>query len=207
MKFLLRTVLLLIVVACVPLIAVSQTQNNTQSQTQAPDAGNTPRSLKWDDRVKAAIALLERAPILKPKPANALSDEDFITLSRMVLGSVNLQALKLVGTAVDPTDIDSVDEAVEGLEGLLRFPIHLYSATENTTRKKPEAAITSNPQNLIVKYRRTIDHRRNRGVFLNARTNTTQGLEPAVYTFICTRENGKEEEQVVNCTKDCVVRF
>lgn len=199
--------MLLIVVACVPPIAVSQTQKDTQSHTQDADAGHTPRSIKWDDRVKAAIALLERAPILKPKPANALSDDDFITLSRMVLGSVNLKALKLVGTAVDQAKIDSVDEAVEGLEELLRFPIHLYGAIENTTRKKPEAAITSNPQNLIVKYRRTIDHRRNRGVFLNARTNTTQGLEPAVYTFICTRENGKEEEQVVNCTKDCVVRF
>jgi hypothetical protein len=199
--------MLLIVVACVPLIAQSQTQNNTQSNTQDTDAVNTQRRIKWDDRVKAAIALLERSPILKPKPANALSEDEFITLTRIVLGSVNLRALKLVDTAVDPANIDSVDEAVEGLEGLLRFPIHLYSATENPTRKKPEAAITSNPQNLKIRYRRTIDHRRNRGVFFNVRTNTTQGLDPAVYTFICTRENGEEEEQVVNCTKDCVVKF
>ena len=193
--------------ACLPLIAQSQTKNNNQSKNQDSATGNTRRSIKWDDRVKAAIALLERSPILKPKPANALSDDDFITLTRIVLGSVNLQALKLVGTTVDPANIDSVDGAVEGLEGLLRFPIHLYSATENPIRKKPEVAITSNPQNLMIRYRRTIDHRRNKGVFLNARTNTTQGLEPAVYTFICTRENGKEEEQVINCTKDCVVSF
>lgn len=199
--------MLLFVVACLPLIAQAQTQNTNQTKTQDPDEGNTQRIIKWDDRVKASIALLERSPILKPKPANALSEDEFVTLTRIVLGSVNLKDLKLVGTAVDPANIDSVDEAVEGLEGLLRFPIHHYSATAGTARKKPEAAITSNPQNLMIKYRRTIDHRRNRGVFLNARTNSTQGLEPAVYTFICTREDGKEEELVVNCTKDCEVKF
>jgi hypothetical protein len=193
-------------VACAPLIAESQTQYNNRRNTQS-GAANIQRSVTWDERFTAAIALLERSPILKPKPANALSEDEFITLARIVLGSVNLQALELVGTAVDPGKIGSVDEAVEGLEGLIRITIPLHTATSKTTRRKPEAAITSNPQNLLVRYRRTVDHRRNRGTFLNARTDMTRELEPAVYTFICVRENGEEEEQVINCTKDCVVRF
>lgn len=200
------TVILQAVAVCALFNFGSHAQS-TDQEVQDTAVAKANRGVSWDERYKAALVLLDRAPVLKPTPSNALTEDEFITLTRIVLGTVNLEALGLVNSSVNPSNVHSVDDAIQGLEALISITLPLHTASSTSTRRKPEASITSYPENLRVRYRRTVDHHRNRGTFLSATTNMTRELEPAVYTFICTRANGAEEEQVVNCTKDCLVRF
>lgn len=201
------TVILQLVFACMALVTGIQGEIPNKSSSNNLSATTSQRNITWDERYKAAVALLDRCPILKPNTVNALSEDEFLTLTRIVLGSVNLEALGLVNSPVNPVNVQSVDDAIEGLEALISITLPLHSASSTNTRSKPEASIISNPENLKVRYRRTVDHRRNKGTFLNATTNMIREVEPAVYTFILIRRNGEEDEQVVNCTKNCVVRF
>ena len=200
------TVIQLLVV-CITLVTSTQSEIPNQFRTNVLNATTSQRGITWDDRYKAAVALLDRCPILKPNARNALSEDEFLTLTRIVLNTVNLEALGLVDSPVNPANVHSVDDAIDGLEALITITIPINSAASTNTRRKPEASIISNPENLRVKYRRTVDHRRNKGIFFSATTNVTREVEPAVYTFILIKQNGEEDEQVVNCTKNCLIRF
>src|SRR6185503_8875184 len=159
----------------------TQSEIPNQSPANDFDATTNQRNITWDERHNAAVALLDRSPVLKPNAVNAFSEDEFLTLTRIVLGTVNLEALGLVNSPVNPANVHSVEDAIDGLEALISITIPLYSASSTNTRRKPEASIISNPDNLRVRYRRTVDHRRNRGTFLNATTNMIREVEPAVY--------------------------
>lgn len=217
-----RVGMLFIICTCAPIVAMSQREPDRPDKPDRPIVMGSraavrppqpahPVLVNIGDRAAAAVALLDRAPILNPAPANALAQDDFITLARITTEGLVLDNSISRQIFVTPDKIHSVEEAVSALEKvvfLYSMRSHAQTAvTPNPASTYPTANITSFPDKLVVRYRRTVDHRMNRGIWINTRTNAAESVAPAMYTFICSRENGKEEELTINCTKNCNVPF
>jgi hypothetical protein len=171
-------------------------------------AAQTPQVPKVDiqERVKAARALLARAPVLKPLPANSLSNDEFIALARTTVEGQSRWILQ--GTPLDVDTIKSVETAINSLEEIIKLTTPVGNASDPPPPgSRSIASITSSPDHLPVRYRRTVDHLRNIGVFRSTTTNASPDVELAMWTFLLRRPNGTEEERTVDCTKNCSVPF
>jgi predicted sugar kinase len=168
-------------------------------------AAQEPQKLPKEEVVKRAARLLDRAPVLDPLPADALSERAFMDEVERLLGE----------------DVDNVEEAVRELEERLkpkrgrRVLIRILDKAieifvKDDTHKVVgsvgpiTASIESVPSNLPVRYY----HKMRPNQKLNTTTDklSLKLDPPAIWVFECTN-NGVLQTQVVSCATDCSVRF
>lgn len=171
-------------------------------------ASDEPPKLSREEIAKRAARLLDRAPVLDPLPADALSERAFIDEVEQLIRE----------------DVDDVQEAIEELEGRLKKKgsdsggnraIRLMSKAikifgEADTQRvigsvdPVTAVISSVPSNLSVRYYRKLRP--------NQKLDTTTDKvnlnldPPAIWVFECTH-NGVVRTQVISCTSNCSVHF
>lgn len=182
------------------LIAIAGTQNTGSQATNQQDVkSNKEKNLRPDKKLSNMTGtdsqareakiheqvrkLLERAPILDPKPSNALDEKTFIE-----------EAMKLlVGADWEVGEVKTALDAVAELE--------IWFSSSPPVK----AEVTSHPTGLDVEYRRVVD---TKGQFLNTTTdNTTLMVAPVLFKFICKNKNGETKEKTIPCTNGCKVRF
>lgn len=147
------------------------------SQPEGQVIRRTPDQVK--EQQKAAIVLLDRAPVLDGVEGK-LEDDEFINLTRAV-------------TLSQKGKIQSIEQSIKALEELIK-------AVGN-----PTATLKSNPEKNDVLYRRAVD---DSAPWQSATTNTQVSVRPALYVFRCTdRKTGITKEKTQSCTGDCTVEF
>jgi hypothetical protein len=146
-----------------------------------------------DDTKQAVVALLRRAPNLKPLPENALDEDEFVSLSRIVASKYPKKH----------TSFNSVVDAVAFLESLIKPGTDRGSGVG-----WPKATITSEPSGWSVKYLGYVDHVKGRGVWQDISTNASVFVEPKMYIFKCSKNDGDPcGEKVISCATNCKVSF
>ncbi len=141
-----------------------------------------PKSVLQDRRSaeivhKEIIKLLRRAPVLNPRPTDALTDDDFVAAARRILRN---------------KDLNNVLDAIKALEVWLL-------AVGPVTGK-----VRSEPQNLSVTFHRIVDSSQNWNTTTNSDVSLDP---PATYVFTCTGPNGQTQTQTVSCASGCTVKF
>lgn len=151
----------------------------TLAQKRAKKPSTPAKELEAAQKFHTGIVnLLDKAPILDPRPKGVLTEEKFIAAARQIL---------------ENDDLSNVLDATKALE------VQLEAVGPVT------GEVISVPENLSVEYYRvTVTDPKQH---LNTTTNSKVSLDPpATYTFICKGPSG-EKRQTVSCAGGCKVKF
>jgi len=171
-----------IILASLIVTAGAQSTSSQTDNLQTPKS-NQEKPPTQDEIHKQVKELLERAPVLSPRPSNALDEKRFIEEANKLLVHADWEVGK-IETAVD---------AIAELE-------IWFSASPPV-----KAQVISNPTGLDVEYRKVVD---TQGPFQNTTTdNVKLMVNPVLYKFICKNKNGEKKEQIIACTNGCTVKF
>ena len=190
-------------------------QNNQNAANQqgspssaAPSPTHTTQSTEKALRRAEAAKLLDQAPMLDPRPKDALSDNEFIAATEKLLD----KKVKNVNDAVEELEEAIRDRSRSGgfwsrtshkVVGWILYPVNAGSP-EPRNVGSVTAVVTSSPSSLDVRYYRATHPEKKLDTVTD---NSNVELDPpAHWIFECTR-NGVTKTQRKSCTSGCTVHF
>lgn len=175
---------------------------------EAAVASREPQKLSREEVAKRAARLLERAPVLDPLPADALSERAFMDEAEQLLGKDMDNVVEAVRELEEHLKPKSADRGRSLIKRVLGKIVGVFGEDDIQgvigSVAPVTATVESVPSNLPVRY-----YRKSRP---NQKLDTTtdkRSLEldpPAIWVFECTY-NGVPKTMAVMCKTDCSVRF